>query len=296
MRRADQVGVLDQLPELLRGRLGGIDIQRRAGDLARLEPFQEGRLVHDAAPRAVHDSHAVLALREGLLVDQVLRVRGQGRVQRDEVRLRPDALEAEHLDAVLLRRLGGKRRVEADQAHAQRLAPLGHDESDAAAADDGQRLAGDLHAGEGLSLPLARLHGDVGRRDGARHAADEAHGELRGGDRVPAGRVHDHDSASRRVRRIDVVNAHSGAPDDLEVRSGVHNLRGHLRGRAHDQAVVGMDDLAELVLGQARDAIHFVAVLLEDLHADRVDLVAAQDLGQRRSAAVERPPRHQTVC
>ena len=95
--------------------------------------------------------------------DQVAGLGRQRRVQRDEVAAAPEVVEPrDALDAAFERLLGGQERVEADDRHAEPLRPLGDRQPDPAQADDAQRLAVELGAGELVPVPLARLEAVVG--------------------------------------------------------------------------------------------------------------------------------------
>jgi hypothetical protein len=96
------------------------------GYLAGLEGGEEVVLIDDAAAGTVDDVHALLDLLKRGSVEEVARVRRQGRVEGDEVGERPDLVQVHLGDAQLLEGRGGQRRVEADHLHVERLAPLGH--------------------------------------------------------------------------------------------------------------------------------------------------------------------------
>ena len=67
-------------PAVLGERLVLIDIEPRGGDVAGFEGGEEGRFLDDAAPRAIEEADALLALRERGVVDHVARVIGQRHV------------------------------------------------------------------------------------------------------------------------------------------------------------------------------------------------------------------------
>ena len=94
---------------------------------------------------------------------------------------------------------------------------VGDDRADIAAADDAERLAGDLDAHEAVLLPLAGLGRGVGLRDLARQREHQRDGVFGGGDRIAERRVHHDDAARRRRRDVDIVDADAGAADHLEV-------------------------------------------------------------------------------
>ena len=90
-------------------------------------------------------------------VDDVAGLVGQRRVQRDEVGARQQFVELDLLDAELGRPLLRQERVERDDVHLEADAARGDDRADIAAADDAERLAGDLDAHEAVLLPLAGM-------------------------------------------------------------------------------------------------------------------------------------------
>ena len=144
---------------------------------------------------------------------------------------------------------------------------VGDDRADIAAADDAERLAGELDAHEAVLLPLAGLGRGVGLRDLAGQREHQGDGVLGGGDRVAEGRVHHDDALGGRGRDVDIVDADAGAADDLQVLGRGENLRRHLGGRADGEAVIVADDLEQLVLVLAEIGLEvdLDAAVLEDL-------------------------------
>ena len=82
MRRDDDVRRLQQRPGV---RLGREDVDRRAGDLSRLERGDERGLVDQLAAGGVDDPDAVAHVRDRAGVDRVPRVVGQRQMQRQEL-------------------------------------------------------------------------------------------------------------------------------------------------------------------------------------------------------------------
>ncbi len=74
---------------------------------------------------------------------------------------------------------------------------------------------------------------------------------LRRGDDVALRRVADDDALLRRIGDVDVVQAGAGPADDAQVGGGVEQALVDERLAAHDDAVVGGDDLEELLVTQA---------------------------------------------
>ena len=125
---------------------------------------------------------------------------------------------------------------------------------DPAQADDPQRLAAELRAGELVAVPLAGLEAVVGLGDVPREGEHQGHRVLGRRDGVAARRVHHHDPLAGRGRDVDVVDAHAGADDHLEPGLVAEHLGRQLRPRA-DHDPVG--------LGQRRRAGRRVSSLVE---------------------------------
>ena len=152
MRRADDVRQTEQrvrLRRLLREHVEG-----RARDMAGSDQLRQRRLVDKAAAGAVDDAHALLRLRDRLGREDVLRLLGQRRVQRDEIGALQKLVELDLLDAELDCALRREIRIIGDDAHPQADGALGDDGADIAAADDAEHLAGDLDAHEAVLLPF----------------------------------------------------------------------------------------------------------------------------------------------
>ena len=224
-------------------------------------------LVDEAAARAVDDAHTLLGLLQRAGTDDVARLVGQRRVQRDEVGAPQQGVELDLLHAQLHRPLRRQERVVGDHLHLEADGAVGDDGADIAAADHAQRLGVELHAQELRLFPLAALRGAVGLRDlpGQRH--HQRDGVLCGGDRIAEGRVHDDDALGGRGLDVDVVDADAGAADHPELAGGRDHLLRHLGGGAHGEAVVILDDLLQLLFSQADLHVSGEAALLED--ADR---------------------------
>ena len=84
------------------------------------------------------------------------------------------------------------------------------------------------------------------------------------GDGVTEGRIHDDDATRGRRLGIDVVDANTGTPDDLEIVRCRQQLFGDLGRRADGQAIIAADDLLQFVLRQAGLHVGFDAAVLED--------------------------------
>ena len=157
-----------------------------------------------------------------------------GQVDRDEVALAQQLLEADQLDAELRR--AGRREVGVvrDQPGAEGTHPLGEQHADATEADHADGLVGDLDAGPLRALPLPGLEGGVGRGDVAGAGQQQRDGLLGCADHVAQRGVDDHHAAGRGSRDVDVVQADAGAGHHLQARRGGERL-GVEHGGAADQ-------------------------------------------------------------
>ena len=160
---------------------------------------------------------------------------------------------------------------------------VGDDRADIAAADDAERLAGDLDAHEAVLFPFAGLGRGVGGGNFARQREHHGDGVFGGGDGIAEGRVHHDDAARRGGGNVDIVDADAGAADDFQVFGAFEDLGRDLGRRADGEAVVIADDRGELVLvlAERRLEIDLDAALLEN-----------SDGGGRKSVGNEHARRH----
>src|SRR5262249_36758045 len=86
-------------------------------------------------------------------------------------------------------------------------------------------------------------------------------------DRIAERRVHDDDTAARSSRDIDIIDADTGATDNLEVLGGFDDLLRHLGGGTDGKTIIVADDFEQLVLvlAELRLEIDFDAAITEDL-------------------------------
>ena len=189
-------------------------------------------------------------------------------MDRDEIGVLDDLIERRNLDSERLRALFINIRIVGEHVHVESHRALGHARADAAHADDTERLAAQLDADVLLAVPLALVHRLIRDRDVARHREHHGHRVLRCRDCVAAWGVDDDDALGRRSRDIDVVDADTGAADDLELLGARDDLCRDLRGRAHDQRIEVRDDLEQFL---CRKLIldDNLEVLLQELNAFR---------------------------
>ena len=173
---------------------------------------------------------------------------------------------------------------------------IGDDRADIAAADDAERLAGDLDAHEAVLLPLAGLGGDIGLRDLARQRQHQRDRMLGGRDRIAERRVHHDDALGGRRRNVDIVDADAGAADHLEVLRLLEDLGRDLGGGADGETVEVADELGELVLVGAELGLEvdLDAAILEDLHGGGRERIGDENFGGH--ASVTPPSAAQPLC
>ena len=265
MRRSDDLVAGEQRVILWR-RLLLEYIEGRSGDLSTLDRCQQVALRDDPAARGIHDQHTLLHLGEGLCVDQVARLLGEGHVDGDHIGTRKELIERHHLDPEPLRRLLGDQRVVGDHTHAQAARAVRDDRADVSEAHDAEHLLVELLATEERLLPAASAQALCGLRNPSRERGHERDGVLRRRDRVPLGRIH-HDHAARRgARQVDIIDPDSRAANHSQSGSALEEIAGHLGTAADDQALVHRQDVRELGCVDPGSVIHLeLAGLRQDL-------------------------------
>src|SRR2546422_3197113 len=263
------------------GRLLLEHVEGRARDRPGRERVRQSGLVHDLPPRAVHDVRGPLHERELLRADHPLRLRGEGRVDAEIVRLHQEGGEAvDESDPPLLRRGWREIWIERDHVHPEGLRPPRDLRADPTGAEEPEDLPVELPSLETLLLPLPRLHRAIRLRDLAGEGEHVAERELCDGDRAPGGRVHHGDPFRGRGLDVDVIDADARATDDLEFRRFREDLRSDLRPAADDERIVVRDDLDELLRVRLDD----VDVMDRAELRDRFRLQAIRDEDPHRAA------------
>jgi hypothetical protein len=234
------------------GRLARKDVERGAADGSRLDRGRERPFVHEPAARAVHHDAAVPQPPDALGVEDVARGVGERRVKRNDVGRGDQLVELHALrsELELRRRLIGEEGVVDHDVHPERQEPGRHLAPHAAAADEAEGLVLQLGALQ-LAVPLPRLHGAIRLGHAARERQQDRDGVLGGGDGVAGRHVHHHHAAACARLDIDVVDAHAGPDDRLEIRGRLEQRRGHLRRGPHDEAVHPLQVAAQLLFGAA---------------------------------------------
>ena len=184
--------------------------------------------------------------------------RVSGHVDGHDIGPRQQLVELDELDAVVGGGLGADERVHAEDRHLHRPGADGDGLPDLAQADDPERPAAQLEAGELGALPFAAPDRGVGRRGPAGDPVEQREGVLGGRDRVAGRGVDDHDPGPRGGLQVDVVDADAGPPDDDQPRRGGDELGVDLDLAADDQRVVVGQDRAQLIAAEARPLVDLV--------------------------------------
>ena len=115
MRGADEIRLSEQ-GRFLR-RFGLEHVERRARDLPAIERIGQRRFVDQPAARAIDDPHALFGLGEVFAAENIARLVGQRRVQRDEIGARQQRVEIDLLDADLDGAFRRQEWIEGDHLH-----------------------------------------------------------------------------------------------------------------------------------------------------------------------------------
>src|SRR5678815_60174 len=83
-------------------------IEAGATDLSAIERFAQRLRVDERAAGGVDDQHATFASAEGLAIEQVVILRGERGVQRDDVRPREQIIELYELEIQFARQIRGR--------------------------------------------------------------------------------------------------------------------------------------------------------------------------------------------
>src|ERR1700730_10275526 len=264
MRRADRIWMAEK-------RVSGCRfmqeyVETRARHMAAIEKRAQGPFVGQPAARAIDDPHALLGLGEIFRRQNVLRLRRQRRVQRDEIRAGEKSFEADFLDSEIEGAFGREEWIVGDDPHVQANRARGDDRPDSAAAYDAEHLAGDLDTHKAVLFPFAGLGRQIGLGNLAGKREHQCDRMFGGGDRIAKRRIH-HDNALRGGgRNVDVVDADSRAADHFQPLRALEKFGGDLRRRANGKAIEPADDSGELVLvlAEPRLKIGLDAALLEN--------------------------------
>ena len=223
------------------------DIDGGSGDSAFDEGSSKVLLVDYATASNVDEADS--GLHEGDLAgaDDALVGSSEGNVDGDEVRFAEDAVELAAFDTEGSRTLFGNEGVVAQDAHLKANGAAGDFATDISKPKDAERLAADFDAEEAGASPLAGMHGSIGGRNVASHRHQQGNGVLGGGDGIALGGVDDDDATFGGSIEVDIVDADTGAADDLEIRCSLDDLAGDAAGTADNDGLVGADRSPQLI-------------------------------------------------
>ena len=280
VRGEDHLGTAEEFV-IGRGRLDFENVEGRSGDLARLEPLEEGGFVDQSAARAVDDAHAGFHDFDPRRVHEMFGLGRHRHVQGDEVGLGNGFLDG--LAELNTHRLGlarGEVGIVGDHTHAEAHRALREFGADAAHAENGEGLVVELDAGIGLASFLEASLDDrlvaLGDVAGERHHQGE--GVLGRGNGVTAGRVHHDDAVFGGDGDVDVVDPDPGASDGAEdAGTGFDDGAGDLHARAHDDAFVVRCVFDEFGLAEPEFDVDDEAGRLEKLNAFIGNRIADED-------------------
>ena len=213
-------------------------VESGAGDLTRTHRFGERFFVDDSAARHVDHTEIGLGLGEDVAADDALGLLGLGEVNRDEIALRDEVVELNHLHTHLTSAIGRDVGVVRDETHTEASRALRHQFADATEADDAEGLVGEFDTLPTTALPTTGLQRGVRLRHVARRRQQQRHGVFGGRHDVALRRVHHHHTATGGGFDIDVVETDAGTTHHHQIGGSGQHLGGDLRGRADDE---GMD-------------------------------------------------------
>ena len=252
VRREDQVRHFAQR-RIGRQRFRFENIQRGRGDVAGTQGLGERCFIDQSAPRAIDHARAAFRLRQPRGVEQMMGLRRERRMERDEIRGGQQVVELVHqLHLQRPRPRCRQIRIERHDAHPERDRAPAQLAADSPHANNAKRLVEQLHAFEIFPVPFPAAKERVGLRNFSRDAKQQREGVFRSRNGIAAGRIHhDHAAPSRRFH-IDVVDADAGPPDHAQARARVHDRRRDFRLTAHDDPAEFRNDSDQLGFTQPR--------------------------------------------
>ena len=179
-------------------------------------------------------------------------------MHRQEVGGAHQLLQRHEVDAHLPRPVAGHVRVVGNQPHTERERALGDEGTDAAEADDAERLAVELDALPSRPLPLAGLQRGVGLGDVAGLGEQQGDGLLGRREDVRLRRVDDHHAAPRGGCDVDVVDTDARSADDDQILGRVQHRLGDLRRRADDQRLGTPNGVQQLIWRQSQPDVDLI--------------------------------------
>jgi len=277
VRGADEIGRAEQ--RVFLGRFNREHIERRARDLTACQAILQRCFVDQPAARAVDDADALFGIFQPITAQDIARLIGQGRVQRDKIGAAQQRVEIDLFHAHFDRAVFGQEGIIGDHLHAQPQRARCDDRPDIACADQAQRLAGQFHAHEPAFGPFARLRLRVGFGQLPREREHQRNRVFGGGDRIAERGVHHHHALAAGVGNIDVVDANPGAADHFQIGRRIKDRRRHLGRRTDRKAIIVADARDQLFGRFAGDHIDIAAALFKNARGVGVHLVGDEYFG-----------------
>ena len=220
------------------GWFSGKHVHPGSRDRGCLQGRSESRLVDDPAAGDIEHARRLLHQRQFAAADQAPGLGTERHVDGEEVHPREQFVEAGRgFEAELGSLGGGDERIEGDDLHVERGGAAGDLAADPAEPDNAERLARQLRADELAAVPAAGLHRRIRRRDLPRQGKQQSDRVFRGGNGVPARRVHDHDALAGGGRHVNVVDADAGPGDGPQLAGVRQHLGRDLSLRADNDSV-----------------------------------------------------------
>ena len=256
----------------VRVRLGGIDIDGGACEVAGLEARGERLEVDDVAAREVEEVRARLHLAQLALADEMRVLAAAVDMEADDIGLREEFAEVLRAPRVAERHDLGD--VVVEDLHAHRLGEHRELRADVAVADDAERLAADLAAALRALAPAARVEDAVALERAAHEHDDLADRELDHAARVRVRRVEDGDATRGGGGEVDLLGADAEAADREEAVRGGEGGGRHAGLRADAEERDALERAGEFGLGQrVGDRLDLVAFVREHVRGVGVDVL-----------------------
>ena len=254
-------------------RFSRINVDSSAGNFTGFNALGNSFGVHAAAAGTVDNAHAVLHFGNSFGIQHLFRFLGERSVNGDVVGFSQQSVKINQLNANLMRTFFGNIRVIADSGHFHSLHTFGNAAADTANADDAKGFALHLNAVKGFAVPFAFLNRLMGLRNVTSHSHHHSNSVL-GSSHGVAFRGVEYDNAfSGSGGDINVINANTGAADNLQTGGGFDNLFSYLGHAAGYQAIVIVNNLDKLLRLHVGHYI-YIKVFAQQSYAFFADIVA----------------------
>ena len=254
-------------------RFGRINVNGSAGNFTGFNALGNSFGIHAAAAGAVDNAHTVLHFSNSVSVQHLFGFLGERSVDGDVIGFSQQSVKINQLNANLMRTFFGNIRVITNGGHFHSLHTFGNAAADTANADDAKGFALNLNAVKGFAVPFAFLNGLMGLRNVTSHSHHHSNSVL-GSSHGVAFRGVEYDNAfSGCGGDINVINANTGAADNLQTGGGFDNLFGYLGHAAGYQAIVIVNNLDKLLRLHVGHYI-YIKVFAQQSYAFFADIVA----------------------